>query len=133
MASIKPLLIVSDQPIIHKPKPKRIFKIQNNMSNHYNELRNNREIKQKISKYKHENENKNKKIKKKKSKRLSFNLDLISLEEIENDFNDFKSKNEEIEVQRELLNLLIKNNNNQRYCINKGKYKRPENPFFKNF
>ena len=114
-------------------KMKIKIKKKKKKKNNYNEICKNKKIKQKISKYKNENENKNKKIKKKKSKRLSFNLDLISLEEIENDFNDFKSKNEEIEVQRELLNLLIKNNNNQRYCINKGKYKRPENPFFKNF
>ena len=33
MASIEPLLNICDEPIIHKPKPKRIHKIQNNTTN----------------------------------------------------------------------------------------------------
>ena len=135
MASVEPLLIICDEPIIHKPKPKRIHKIQNNTPCNNNGLFNNRLLKPKTSRTNNHHENKNNKIKN-KQKKLSFNLDLISLEEIENDFNDFKSKSEDIEVQKELITLLKKTNNNgncNRRCINIGKYKRPINPVYKNY
>ena len=112
MASIKPVLIICEEPIIHKPKPKRINKIQSNMSyirkDHFsNRLFIKNKMSRKLnhgkrSKIAHNNE---------KPEKISFNLDLISLEEIENDFNEIKSKNEELEVQKELLNLLRKANN----------------------
>ena len=135
MASIEPLLIICDEPIIHKPKPKRIHKIQNNTTYNNNGLFNHRLLKPKTSRINNHHENKNNKIKN-KQKKLSFNLDLISLEEIENDFNDFKSKSEEIEVQKELITLLKKTNNNgncYRRCINFGKNKRPINPIYKDY
>ncbi len=66
-----------------------------------------------------------------KRKNLSFNLDLISLEEIDNDFKEFKSKSEETEVQNELINLL-KETNNESLNENFQTIKRPEKPFCKN-
>ena len=135
MASIKPVLIICDEPIIHKPKPKRINKIQSNMSyfnnGHHSQLNQN-----KNKTNRRHNHEKKKKNNNKASEKISFNLDLISLEEIENDFNEIKSKNEEIEVQKELLNLLKKANNhykNENYPNNFRKFKRPKNPDYKNF
>ena len=46
MASIKPVLIICDEPVIHKPKPKRINKIQNNVSHINNCYFNNRLLNQ---------------------------------------------------------------------------------------
>ena len=137
MASIKPVLIICEEPIIHKPKPKRINKIQSNMSYiHKDHFSNRLFIKNKMSR-KH-NHGKRSKIahNNEKPEKISFNLDLISLEEIENDFNEIKSKNEELEVQKELLNLLRKANNKykkENYPNNFGKFKRPKNPDYKNF
>ena len=131
MSSIEPLLIIYDHPII-KPKPKRIHKIQNNMPKNTNDLFTKKSLKSKSLRINNQQENCGNKIKKKNSEKLSFNLDLISLEEIENDFNDFKSKTEEIEEQKEILYLLKKANNNNS-CRNIRKYKRPENPICKNF
>ena len=118
-------LIICDEPVIHKPKPKRIHRMEYSMSHSNNGLFNNRRLNQgKILRKKY-HENKNNKINNRISRNLPFNLDLISLEEIENDFNEFKSKNEEIEVQKELLNLLKKANNN--------KYKRENIRTLRNF
>ena len=138
MASIKPVLIICDEPIIHKPKPKRINKIQSNMSYIQKDYFSKRLFNQnKMSrKNKHEKKNKNNNNNNESSEKISFNLDLISLEEIENDFNEIKSKNEEIEVQKELLNLLRNANNHYKNenCPNYfGKFKRPKNPDYKNF
>ena len=106
------VLIICDEPIIHRPKPKRIHKIQNSMSNCNNGLFNNRHFNQGKNQRKNCYNSRNNKINYKASRKLPFNLDLISLEEIENDFNEFKFKREEIKVQKELLNLLRKSNNN---------------------
>ena len=105
------VLIVCDEPVIHKPKPKRIHKMQYSISGGNNALFNNRPLNPKKIPRKKYYDNKNNKINYKTSSKLPFNLDLISLEEIENDFNEFKTKNEEVEVQKELLNLLKKANN----------------------
>ena len=67
-----------------------------------------------------------------KNKVNSFNLDFISLEEIEKDFKEFKSKSEELEVQNELISLMFEADNE--YCDGNKKYekiKRPQKPFWK--
>ena len=137
MASIKPVLIICEEPIIYKPKPKRINKIQSNMSyiqkDHFGKRLFNQN---KISRRHNHGKNNKNNYNNKKSEKISFNLDLISLEEIENDFNEIKSKNEEIEVQKELLNLLRNANNhykNENCPNNFRKFKRPKNPDYKNF
>ena len=137
MASIKPVLIICDEPVIHKPKPKRINKIQNNMPHinigHFSHRQLNQNQNKMNRRHNHEKKRKNNN---KGKEKMSFNLDLISLEEIENDFNEFKSKNEEIEVQKELLNLLRNANNNyknENYCNNFRNLKRPKNPDYKNY
>ena len=136
MASKEPLLIIYAEPKIHKPKPKRIIKKPNisniyqynKKSNHHNRYSNPRSSKM--------NNHDQKKMKNYvKNEKLSFNLDLISLEEIENDFKEFKSKSEEIEVQKELINLMRRasdesyRNDNYR---NFQRIKRPQNPFCTN-
>ena len=124
------VLIICDEPVIHKPKPKRIHKIQYNMSHSNNNLFNNRQLKADKIQRKNYHDNEINKINYKASKNLPFNLDLISLEEIENDFNEFKSKSEEIEAQKELLNLLRKANNNHKkenICRNFRNFKKYEN------
>ena len=107
MASIKPILIICDESVIHKPKPKRINKIQNYILHinlgHFNHSQLNQNKNKTNRRHNHEKKKKNNN---KTSEKISFNLGLISLEKIENDFNEFKLKNEEIEVQKELLNLL---------------------------
>ena len=135
MTSIEPILIICDEPIIHKPKPKRIYKTKNNISYIDSEHFSNRLFNPCKMTRKHNNEKRNKNNNK-ASDKISFNLDLISLEEIENDFNVIKSKDEEFEVQKELLNLLRNTNNNYKKenCHNNfGKFKRPKNPDYKNF
>ena len=133
MASIEPVLIICDEPVIHKPKPKRINKIQNNMPHINNGHFNKRQLNQnKMSRRHNHEKNKNNKM----SKKMSFNLDLISLEEIDDDFNKFKSKSEEIEVQKELLFLLKNANNNykkENHSNNFRKFKRPINPGYNKF
>ena len=44
MASNNPVLIICDVPVIHRPKPKRIYKMQYNMSHNNNGLLNNRRL-----------------------------------------------------------------------------------------
>ena len=136
MASNNPVLIICDVPVIHRPKPKRIYKMQYNMSHNNNGLLNNRRLNPGKKTRKNHHENKINKLNNKTFGKISFNLDLISLEEIENDFNEFKSKNEEIEVQKELLNLLrkAKNNNHQKENIrrNFGKFTEMNCPDCKN-
>ena len=137
MASNNPVLIICAEPVIHRPKPKRIHKMQYNMSYNNNGLLNNRRLNPGKYSRKNHHENKINKLNNKSSGKISFNLDLISLEEIENDFNEFKSKNEEIEAQKELLNLLrkAKNNNHQKENIrrNFGKFTEMNCPDCKNF
>ena len=138
MASVEPLLIICAEPKIYKPKPRRINKKINFLQ--YNKKTNiyNRNINHRASRINNYEQNKNKNknnLSGNKNEKLSFNLDLISLEEIENDFKEFKSKSEEIEVQRELINLMKRTNDES--CINDNyinfqKIKRPQNPFSKN-
>ena len=114
MATSKPIIIICAEPKIHKPKPKRINKKSNIFQYNKKCLYNNRQFKQRNSRM---NNNEYKKCNMKcfvhdeRNKNISFNLDLISLEEIENDFKEFESKNEEIEAKRELIHLLWKADN----------------------
>ena len=62
----------------------------------------------------------------------TFNLDLISENEIKNDFDEFKSKSEEIKAQKELI-YLIKKCKKEKKNKNNMKYKRPERqPLYNN-
>ena len=137
MAAKEPILIVSSNPKIFRPKPKRVTKkcnlYQYNKKCTYNKIPKQKNIRKDFN---HDNK-KNYIIKnylfEEKNKVHSFNLDFISLEEMENDFKEFKSKSEELEVQNELINLMF-NADNEFCCDNyknikkKEKIERPKKP-----
>ena len=97
-----PKYIISDSTNIIKPKAERVKKIKNKKDFYYYIPTKN------------------------------LNLDLISLNEIDNDFKDFKSKKEAQIVQKEITNLMKKakmNKKNKNILI----CKRPEKPLYKNY
>ena len=81
-----------------------------------------------LNKLKKKNENKTK-------KREKLDLDKISLEEIERDFNELKARSEIFEVENELLSLL-RNSTKENSLEDDNKdiirIKRPKNPFLEN-
>ena len=135
MAAKEPIIIMSSSSKIYNPKPKRMNKKYNIYQYNKKCVYNNRQLKTRKIMSDFNYENKKNCIKnyfyEDKNKALSFNLDLISLEEIDNDFKEFKSKSEETEVQNELINLL-KETNNESLNENFQTIKRPEKPFCKN-
>ena len=132
MATQEPILIICPVAKIHKPKPKRINKKSNIFSYNKKNNFNNKQIKQRTSRIGNHEHKKN--IKNNHQEKFSFNLDMISLQEIENDFKIFKSKSEEIEEQRELIKLIGKADDeyfgNDCYR-NSQRIKRPQKPFCK--
>ncbi len=139
MATQSIKIICADEAKIHRPKPKRINKKSNLFQYNKKCLYNNRQFKQRnIRKNNYEQKKNNMKnfVHEEKNRNLSFNLDLISLEEIENDFKEFESKNEEIEAKRELIHLLWKADNETKRndCYrNFQRIRRPQKSFCKNF
>ena len=136
MAAKEPLIVVCSNSKVYRPKPKRINKKYNIYQYKKKCTYNNKQPKQRNLRIdNNNNEFKKNMIKnnfyEEKRKNLSFNLDLISLEEIDNDFKEFKSKSEETEVQNELINLL-KETNNESLNENFQTIKRPDKPFCKN-
>ena len=123
----------SEYPKLYKPKPKK-FCISHNI------LHSKRSNKKKftlspptntnlnLNKLKKKNENKTK-------KREKLDLDKISLEEIERDFNELKARSEIFEVENELLSLL-RNSTKENSLEDDNKdiirIKRPKNPFLEN-
>ena len=136
MATQEPILIICPVAKIHKPKPKRINKKSNIFPYNKKSNFNNRQIKPRSSRINNYEYKKNiKNNHQEKNEKFSFNLDLISLEEIENDFKVFKSKSEEIEEQRELIKLIGKADDEyfRKECFtNSQRIKRPQKPFCKN-
>ena len=97
--SNEPKFIVSDINIIYKPKPKRLYKTNLKLAPHSHV--------NKIKKQKHKKSSENFDLNlKKQGSAKSQNIDLISFEEIENDFKMLKAKSEIFEVENELLKLL---------------------------
>ena len=126
----EPKLIVSEINIIYKPKPKRLFKANKKLSTLIH-----------LTAKTHENKSHKQKIKKRRENLTkngiakSQNFDLISLEEIENDFKELKAKSEIFEVENELLKLL-QNSTKDTSFEEERKNKiieRPKNIFYKNF
>ena len=121
--------IISDINIIYKPKPKRLYKTNLKLStlSHGNKTK-----KQKLKKL-----GKNNDLKlKKKSIVKSQNFDLVSFEEIENDFKLLKAKSEIFEVENELLKLLENTKKDTSFDVEERRNKmieRPKNIFYKNF
>ena len=135
VVSNEPKLIVSEPNIIYKPIPKKVYNSNMKFShfsnyssiNQKNRIDNNKNKHKK--KCKNWNLNNNKKGKKQ-------NFDLISLEEIENDFKKLKAKSEIVEVENELLKLLELSTKDISFDEYKRKIKpikRPKNINYKNF
>jgi hypothetical protein len=126
----------SEGPILYRPKPKKLYithiinKDKNSYKKHFplsptsNSNFNLKNMK---------NENHIKKGKEKKNSK--FDINKISLEEIETDFNLLKARSEVIEVENELLSLLrnsTKDNSMEEDTKDTIKIKRPKNPFLQN-
>ena len=111
MKSINEKVIYCEVKNIYKPKPKRLFKINDCFKGHskfkpgQKRIPNyNKDIHQKKI---WGNNNKNKLNKR--------SLESISLEEIENDFKLFKAKSEAIKVENELMKILLEPSNREKH------------------
>ena len=124
----EPKLVICEANIVYKPKPKKVYKsklklfpITNFAKSYQNHFRKNKKKK--------ENLNLNLGIAK------SQNFDLISFEEIENDFKELRAQSERIQVENELLKLLENSTKDTSFDEeekNKN-IKRPKNINNKNF
>ena len=132
--SDKPKLIISKTNIIYKPKPKKIYKSSQNFSlfhlpNNSYQLCPKKKIQKKIDLN----------LKKTKSEKLKFDMESVSLEEMEKDFNRLKAKREITTVERELKQILEDSTKEKSSEDNKKKVKgikRPKNIkyiLYKNF
>ena len=128
-------LIVNDINIIYKPKPKKVYKSNFELSPKSITI-SNQDTKTHGKKHKnrkkHENLNLNLK---KNGMTKSQNFDLISFEEIENDFKLLKAKSEMVQVQNELLKLLENSTNDTSFDEEEKKkkvIKRPKNLLYNN-
>ena len=108
---------------IHKPKPKKLYKINDCIkgNNKFNPGQ------RKIPNYNKEFYNK-KGFEHNKHKSYKLDFDSISLEEIENDFMNIKAKSEAIKVENELLKLLLEPSNIEKHNNIKKKMKIKINP-----
>ena len=123
----------SEGPILYRPKPKKLYithiinKDKNSYKKHFP-----------LSPTSNSNFNLNNMKKKKnykEKKNSKFDINKISLEEIETDFNLLKARSEVIEVENELLSLLrnsTKENSMEDDTKDTIKIKRPKNPFLQN-
>ena len=126
----------SEGPILYRPKPKKLYIIHTinkdkNSFKKYFPLSPTSNSNFNLKNMKNENH-----IKKRKEKKNSkFDINKISLEEIETDFNLLKHRSEVIEVENELLSLLrnsTKENSMEDDIKDIIKIKRPKNPFLQN-
>ena len=113
MKSKNEKIIYCDVKKIHKPKPKKMFKINDCYKGNIKCNPGHR----KIPNYNNDIPKKKKNEYYNKNKFNKFDIDSISLEEIEKDFIAFKSKNETLKVENELLQLLLEPSNKEK-CNN---------------
>ena len=133
--SNEPKLLVSDINIIYKPKPKKVYISNFELSSKTNFTTNHLESKMHNRKHKHRKKHENWNLKKNGITK-SQNFDLISLDEIEKDFKELKARREIVQVQKELLKLLENSTNYTRFDEKEKKtqiIKRPKNLLYKNF
>ena len=121
MKSKNEKIICCEVKKIHKPKPKKLFKINDCFKGNskYNPGQ------RKITNYNNEMSKKrvNEHINKKKVNKYDF--ESISLEEIENDFMNFKAKSEALKVENEFLKILLESSNKEKpNNINNNKKKK---------
>ena len=134
VVSNEPKLVICETNIIYKPKPKKVYKSNLNLSpiSHLSTNLNGNKKQKRKTKKKPDNIDLNLK---KNGITKSQNFDLISFEEIENDFKELKAQTERIKVENELLKLLENSTNdsssNEDEKKNK-KIKRPKKILYKN-
>ena len=106
---------------IHKPKPKKLYKINDCFKGNSKYNPGHRKI---------PNYNKefyNKRGYEPNKNKLKFDFESISYEEIENDFMNMKEKNEAFKVENELLKILLEPSNIEKHNI-KNKMKKKLSP-----
>ena len=144
MDSNEPLLILSEAPKIYKPKPKRLLITSINVSNWNHVKINGHPCKTPVTKTKYlnnlcknhhdKNTAKSNLVKKNNEKEDKFDFDLISFEEIEKDFNNFKARSEILKVEKELISLMRRNSTKDSLDEDDNKnIERAKNPFFNNY
>ena len=134
VVSNEPKFIVCETDIIYKPKPKKLYKSNLKLSPLNNLAKSSNENQAHARKIKKKRENLNLNLKKNVTK--SQNFDLISFEEIENDFKELKVQSERIQVENELLKLLENSTKDTSFDEEEKKSKkiaRPKNIYYKNF
>ena len=104
VVSNEPKSIICEADIIYKPKPKKLYKSNLKLAPLNNLARRSNENQKHARKNKKKRENWNLNLKKDITK--SQNFELISFEEIENDFKELKTLSERVQVENELLILL---------------------------
>ena len=105
MLSNEPKLIICEANVVYKPKPKKVYKSNLDLSPITHLSTNFNGNKKQKRKFKQKQESTNLNLKKNGIAK-SQNFDLISFEEIENDFNQLKAQSERVRVENELLKLL---------------------------
>ena len=134
VVSNEPKFIICETNIIYKPKPKKLYKSNLKLSPLNNLAKSSNENQAHARKIKKKRENLNLNLKKNVTK--SQNFDLISFEEIENDFKELKVQSERIQVENELLKLLENSTKDTSFDEEEKKSKkiaRPKNIYYKNF
>ncbi len=134
VVSNEPKFIICETDIIYKPKPKKLYKSNLKLSPLNNLAKSSNENQAHARKIKKKRENLNLNLKKNVTK--SQNFDLISFEEIENDFKELKVQSERIQVENELLKLLENSTKDTSFDEEEKKSKkiaRPKNIYHKNF
>jgi hypothetical protein len=134
VVSNEPKFIICETDIIYKPKPKKLYKSNLKLSPLNNLAKSSNENQAHARKIKKKRENLNLNLKKNVTK--SQNFDLISFEEIENDFKELKVQSERIQVENELLKLLENSTKDTSFDEEEKKSKkiaRPKNIYYKNF
>ena len=134
VVSNEPKLVICEANILYKPKPKKVYKSNFKLSPisrfeagpHQNKTHN--------PKIKKKRENWDLKLKKKNGIAKSQNFDLITFEEIENDFKKLKYQTERDQVENELLKLLESSTKDSSFEEDEKKdkkIKRPKNIYYK--
>ena len=125
VVSNEPKSIICEADIIYKPKPKKLYKSNLKLAPLNNLARRSNENQKHARKNKKKRENWNLNLKKDITK--SQNFELISFEEIENDFKELKTLSERVQVENELL-ILLENSTKDTFFEEEKKSKRIARP-----
>ena len=134
VVSNEPQLVICETNIIYKPKPKKVYKSNLKLSPLNNLAGIAKENKTHLRKHKKKREHFKLNLKNDITK--SHNFDLITFEEIENDFKILKAQSERVQVENELLKLLENSTKDTSFDEDERKnqkIKRPKNICYENF